>query len=386
MITFKEAAEGVTTTLQAVAKFANQAIHVSNFYKDKSYADLTRLTRVEPLTILSRDCLTLDYLPDVQQSVLSIFTGYYLQAVNIISAVKNVEVVRTLDKLNPNRDETGFLLSETISRESYTALENYRYSLLKPNPIPHISLEADEKTQSNHGTAWDRNKSAKAEDLNELVNLSVGRLVRVEIAYGENLDKVQGPGFTVIPVNIRLMASSIPNDAIARILTHQTEDVGFIERYHAWRSGRISFIKDLVLAQDLIDEHKRAIISDDSRTFELIAQRVMNNKKFGAITNNPSLATASNIFVFSEEVSKELATRLGGRISNPMIRKKAFESTYAMLLVEIDRERQLVTFYTRNCPEASTFTVKELQQAAKGKGPDVMDIMKSFNMGMPASF
>lgn len=376
MFTLQEATETVNTTLTTIAKVANQVINVTNYYKDKSLVDITRLTRVEPLTILSRDCLALDYMPDVQQSVLSIFTAYYLQAINLISAVKSVEVVRTLDRLNPNRDETGFLLSETLSTESYLSLESLKYSLLKPTS--RLVLEAD-------GGGGGGQKQ-KMENLSDVVNLSVGRMIKVEICYPAN-EKTGAPGGSVqVPINIRLMASNIPTNSICNVLAHQAEDTTLTERYHAWRSGRISMIKDLVLCQDLIDEHKRATISDDSRTLQNITQRVLNNKKFGALTQNPSLATASNIFVFTEEVSKELARKLGGRISSPTIRKKAFENTYAMLLVEIDRERQLVTFYTRNIAESSTFTIKELQAANKGKGPDVADIMKSFNMGMPASF
>ena len=100
----------VNTTLQTIAKSINEIRNnATNYYTTKSLAEATKLTRVEPLVIFSKDCVSLEYMPDVANSLLSIFSGYYLQAVSILTRVNDVEVVRILDKLNPDRDETGFL-------------------------------------------------------------------------------------------------------------------------------------------------------------------------------------------------------------------------------------------------------------------------------------
>ena len=225
----------VNTTLSTIAKFINQVRTVQNYYNNKSLADISKLTRVEPLTILSKDLISFEPMSDVQQAVLSMFTAHYLQAMNIIAGIQHVEVVKALDKLNPARDETGFLLSESLSRESLgLSLESYKYSL--PRDGVTFALESDKSK----------------EDLSSIVNLSVGRMINVTIAYPANEETGEKGGSCSVPVNIRLMASCIPNSSIARILAHQTEDTGLVERYHAWRSGRISFIKDLIFAQDLI--------------------------------------------------------------------------------------------------------------------------------------
>lgn len=359
----------VNTTLNTVAKFINEVRNVKNYYNNKSLADISKLTRVEPLTIVSKDLISFEPMSDVQQAVLSMFSAHYLQAMNIIAGIQNVEVVKALDKLNPARDETGFLLSESLTRESVgISLEAYKYSLPRD------------------GVALVQEAGDKGVDLNDVVNLSVGRMIKVTIAYPQNDETGAKAGACEIPVNIRLMASSIPNGSIVRILAHQTEDTGVVERYHAWRSGRISFIKDLIFAQDLIDENKRALISDDSRTLEAIMSRVSNNKKYGLLTRNPSLASASNIFVISEEVARELESKLGGKLSNASIRNKAFENTYTMLLVVVDREWNRVTFYTRGCQEATDLSLKDIKNKSGSKGPDLMDMMKAMNMGMNASF
>lgn len=358
----------VNTTLNTIAKFVNEVRNVKNYYNNKSLADISKLTRVEPLTIVSKDLISFEPMSDVQQAVLSMFAAHYLQAMNIIAGIQHVEVVKALDKLNPNRDETGFLLSESLARESVgLSLEAYKYSL----PRDGVTL-----VQENN----------KGVDLNDVTNLSVGRMINVTIGYPANEETGAKGGSVQVPVNIRLMVSSIPNGSIARILAHQTEDTSLVERYHAWRSGRISFIKDLIFAQDLIDENKRALIQDDSRTLETIMSRVSNNKKYGLLTRNPSLASASNIFVISEEVARELESKLGGKLSNPSIRNKAFENTYTMLLVVVDREWNRVTFYTRGIAESTDLSLKDIKGKVGNKGPDLMDMMKAMNMGMNASF
>lgn len=360
----------INTTLQSVAKLINQVRNVTNFYNTKSLSEVTKLTRVEPLTIISRQCLNLDYMQDINATLLNIFAGYYLQAVSMLTKVNDVEVIRILDKLNPDRDETGFLLSEEVSRESLKtlSLENYQFAL----PTKHrIAIEADDKPEN-------------VKLLNEVSSLSVGKMLNVEIMYSN--DAGEEPKCVNIQVNVRLLVSVIPTPTISHIIAHKTEDNSLTERWHAWRSGRISFIKDLIFCQDLIDEHKKAMVGDDSGTMFEIMRRVNNAKKFGLLTKNPSLVSASNIFVITADEARDIEQKLGGKLSNSKIREKAFENTYAMILTVIDREYERVTFYTRGVAAAADFSIKEVKAAAKGKGPDIADIMKQFQMGAPLTF
>lgn len=355
----------VNTCLTAVGKIINTVKdNATNFYTTKSLSEAAKLTRVEPLTILSKDLLNLEYMPDVNNTLLSIFTGYYLQAVNILSKVNDVEVVRMLDRLNPDRDSTGFLLENSIANESlvHMSMETYKYSL----PTKLVPAMED-------------NDAGKT--INEISNLSVGKHINVTIGFDKNDESGKNTSVT-IPVNVRLLASVIPNATITQLLTYKSEDNSLTERYHAWRSGRIGFIKDLIFCQDLIDEWKKASISDDTNTIQEIMRRVNNSKKYGLLTHNPSLVSASNIFVISEEVAREVENKLGGKLSNHHVREKAFDNTYAMIIAVVDREYERVTFYTRGLSASTDVSIKEIKAASKSsKGPDMMDMMKMMSMG-----
>lgn len=366
----------INTTLTTVANVVNKIKDdVTNYYTTKSLTEATKLTRVEPLTIISKDLINLEYMPDVAQSLLSIFCGYYLQAVSMLTRVSDVEVVRILDKLNPDRDETGFLLTEQVSRESIKnlVLENYKHSL-----PTHSSIAIE-------GTDEDNIKF-----VNEVNNLSVGKLLNVVICYNENANdeyaSEKKEAKVSIPVSVRLLASVIPNATISHLLAYKKDDNSLVERFHSWRGGRIGFIRDLIFCQDLIDEHKRALIGDETGTMQEIMRRVNNSKKFGLLTKNPSLVSASNLFVISEEIARELESKLGGKLSNPKIRNKAFENTYAMIIAVVDREWERVTFYSRGISASTDVSIKELKAAAKGKGPDITDILKSFSLGSQPTF
>ncbi len=57
-----------------------------------------------------------------------------------------------------------------------------------------------------------------------------------------------------------------------------------------------------------------------------------------------------------------------------------------MIIAVVDREWERVTFYTRGMAAATDLSFKEIKSANKGKGPDILDLMKSFNQGLPISF
>lgn len=380
----------IVTTIRQVVDITEKANKASLYFQDNSLADMTRLTRVEPLTILSKDCINLEYMPDVMQSLLGIFSAYYLQAISVLTKINNVEVVRTLDSLNPNRDGSGLLLSQSLANENYNgvSLESMKFSLPTTR---QISLEAVEPSEM----------------VNQVANLAVGKLLNVEICYNKTTTKEsksttkkdtdpeeiinrkevsKGDGCVTIPVNVRLLASVIPKNSIINLLAGNLEDNSLEERYHAWRAGRISFIKDLIFCQDLIDEKKRALINDETGTTSEILRRVNNAKKFGLLTKNPSLVSASNLFVVTEDVAKDIEYKLGGSLTNPRIRQKAFESTYAMIIVVVDREWERVSFYTRGLSTHTNLSIKEIKSINKGKGIDIADVMKALSSGMAPSF
>lgn len=353
--------------IQTISDIVNIASRASDSVQSTSLVEFTSAARVEPLTVIGADCINLEYLPDVLQSLQSIFTGYYLQAVALTAQIGDVKVIKLLDKLNPARNgNLGSLAKESLPNDWRLAAESYTHRL--PTTKNTLAFEAEQENVSKV-----MNDDA-IKDIRDMANLSVGKLINVTIKGpdGKNV---------IIPISLRLMVSQIPESAMTHLLTLGSEDTTLTERYHAYRAGRISFIKDLIFCQDLITEHKKALMKDKDGTYSEIISRVNNNKRAGFMTNNPSLAMASNLIVISDATALAIENKMGGKLSSVNVRNKIFESSYIMILVVIDRQWERVTFYHRGIAAPTTVGLRDIKISNKSSGPDLMDIMKAYTLG-----
>jgi hypothetical protein len=370
------------TTLTNLADKGFSAMELSRNFKQGSLTSFTAAARVEPITVVDASCLHLEYLPEVLQSLQSIFTGYYLQAVSLIADVGNVKVIKMLDKLNPNRqlDVEAFLkdmagaavavASEEICEASNwkLSMESYKWRLPTESNVPAMEEEVKKASVTTMNAT---EKSVLS--VTDFTNLSVGKLVNVEF-------KSNGQSITV-PVAVRLLVSSLPSSSIINLLDNNAKNNGLIERVYKWRAGRIDFVKDLILCQDLIAEHKKNLLADREGVMREILNRAKNNKLSAYSSKQPSLAAASNLFVISEEVADTIKRESGLNIDDFRDRQKIFESTYGMIIVVIDREFQRVNFYHRDIRMPTSVGVRDIKMSAKGTGPDITDILNAYKKG-----
>lgn len=357
-----------------------------------SLIEYTQPTRVEPIVLMDEKVLGLPYVGDVMQSLTSLFSGYYLQAVALSINVGRVDVVKLLDKLNPKRSVKDNIgngisngISAVVSMESATA---YRYSLPvpgQPTGLESLKVSMEAPSLYEQGKALADNKDLPADTtsasfgrdsvkmLGELTNLSVGKMLEVQI---------ESDGQTaVFPINVRLICSGIGSKELVHILSVGNKNISVKERFHAWRAGQLEFIRDLLLCQDLIDSHKKTLAKDTSGIYEEIRNRRKGNSISAIFSGQPSVATASNIIVTTASTVRDLERIVGGRVKDFRTREKIFRETYCMILCVIDPEWEVVTFYHRSIATPTEMSVKELSVSNKNKGPDVSEILKAYQLG-----
>lgn len=387
--------------LSSLGMFGSGLWRLYSNIQTTSLVDATRSTRVEPITLVSQNCLTLEYLPDINQGLLDLFIGYYLQAVSLLTTIDDVSVARLLDKLNPDRDLTDVMLFESISNRFSMVEENYKYKLpmaQKDRELFRTTLRlAQERsimdatvTVPEEGEEYDFKGTyvsdrATAKQLSDTADLSVGKLINVTLS---SFDDEGNEKKVTVPVSFRLASLSVNFNVIKEIFTYHKDDTTFIERYHAWRSGRIGFIRDLILCQDLINEKKKLMMSDKEDVFLNIVNRVNKNKKYGLISDNPSLAAASNLYVITSEEADYVGAELGGKFGSKVVMRKIFDNSYAMIIVVIDREWEMVSYYSRGIDHPTQVSVKDIKKraGAKGNNSELLNILKSYNLGSTPSF
>jgi hypothetical protein len=223
--------------------------------------------------------------------------------------------------------------------------------------------------------AIDLKSSAKFDSAaaKEVTNLSVGKIVDVTIKH----DKQE----LTLPISVRLIATIMSSSIMTHILGDGSRNITAKERWHGWRSGQLEFIKDIILAQDLIDERRKALMKDDTGTYAEILRRRAGNAASGVMSATPSIGTASNIVVLTQQTAHELEASIGGRLSDARTRKKVFDNTYVILMVVIDTEYEMVTIYHRGIALPTKLSAKELKVTNKGTGPSVSEILQAYQLG-----
>ena len=101
----------------------------------------------------------------------------------------------------------------------------------------------------------------------------------------------------------------------------------------------------------------------------------------GLMAKRPSMATASNMYIISEATASAIKRTSGVDLSSFSQRQKLFEETYAMILVIIDRDYQRVSFYHDGIKLPTTVGVRDLRNANKNTGPNIMDILSAYKQG-----
>ncbi len=393
--------------------------------KADSIVEFSRPARNEFLTLIEDDIVALPYASDITQSMLTLTSCYFLSSLSLLIDIPGLNVLRTLDQINTNRDPIESMLGSGSSLYKFVGAESYRDGL--PNPENSlVGLEAATRAGTNvrfeHGSkqeltdksiknsnnhdSHDRisNQFINAEDhssrttnnvnitegsggrgsasgasfgkdtqvtLKELANLSVGKQFEVTFERDGNKQPVQ--------LSVRLMVTNTDSESFKAILRTGSIAQTFKERFIRAKAGQLGWFKDLVLCNDLIDEARRTRIRDKSGFFEHMMRKRSKNFLSGLFSMQPSINNASAILIFKRDTAKQIELELGGSLDEFAIRQRAFETTSAMLMCVVDTQWDTVTIYHRGIDRFNELRVSELKRANKDAGNNVEDILRAYS-------
>lgn len=344
--------------------------------KNDSLISFTESARVEPLMLVDQRIKDHDKAVDLANTMQTLFTGFYLQAVNMDgNSVESVKMMKTLDKFNPNRGG----LNALANSRWLTATESYSDRL--PSPINQTALE-DFENGNGSRYAYERERVAMeasggpdlGRELREQASLSVGRLVNVTLKAGDKS--------TTVPVMIRLSAQLVDPSRLVHILTtNALDDTSARDRKYGWMAGAKSFMGDIILANDLIERESERLRKDTDGLYSTIVSRRNRGFMASVLTGVPSVGVASALVMMSQDTADEIERELGNSLDNFKTRQKIFEFTSVMIIAVLDQSWNKVTFYYRGVDTTNTVDVRALSAPGKGGGGDVMDIIKAFSLG-----
>lgn len=376
-----------------------------------SLADITKIARVEPITLISSNLTGVKELYTVLHGVLNIYTAYYWQAVSILSTqIYDSRILKILDKTNPDRDLKTFLTSGQLAFENYgrgirtLSLENCKYRLPMLKSDKKLSLESmklndfgysdDPDSEDNSNKATLTSAVSKIDSFDKL-GMTVGKIIEITFSNGgaskdkghhKDKDDKHEQGRSTVPVVVKLDTMVMNGDVITGITTANADEITYGSRFRDAIHGRIGFIKDFILCSDLIKAQKKTMIKDTNGFYSELLKRVNNSKIYSALSGNISMAGISAIYVISEQDENEIQRKIGGRLTNKTTRDIVFDNTSAMMLVVIDKEWERVSIYIRDIDGFSQNSFDSFKPMSDKNNNNIMDLMKAFSMNNPASF
>lgn len=398
---------GVIDLLKKYPKLARAA--TSN-----SMTQYTKSTRSEPITMIDTSLSSMEEMPDLMMTLTSIYAAMYAQSFSIAinQEIGDIKVLQTLDQINPNRSKMEGVMALAsgfnVGMESnQLMLPNYTAGHVpQKSTITFESIDASAKNRGLHGLVTNgRDTSELKLDENGDPVMKDGEAVRVQptfdsVSHGTDIESITkfmsnmstGLLFEVtveadrrsvkIPISVRLLANKMAPDIITSLFTAAVKNRTAAERYHEWRSGGLSLWNDVILCKDILRENRKNLIKDSSGMFSEVLRRKSNNQIVGAMSGNPSISQISNILIVSTETVDRFERDTNKKIKHEKTRDLIFNNTQTLILAVVNRTRETVTLYYHDISVPTTVTFKDLKGAGgKGGTPDVMEIIKAFQMG-----
>lgn len=208
-------------------------------------------------------------------------------------------------------------------------------------------------------------------DFSKLQNLSTGYVVNLSIS-GSNDRKI------TLPVLIRMNVHGANNNLISHILGIGDMENSLRSRLDALGAGEISFWKDFVFAQDIIKEHKKLLMKDESGLYQDVSGRVSGAYKRWMRDRTKGYGAFYNMVIIDSHTQNKIEAELGGSLNKKRYRDKLFNRNHVMLMAVMDLDFERVSLYTRDVDAVTNFGFNELKANVSG-GDSLMSLMKSMN-------
>lgn len=350
-----------------------EAVKNQKMLSSKSWIDFTSVTDVEPIVLVDSDIRHEKIMPEIMQSMLRLYTSYYLRAASLLSNLGSVEMLRRLDSLNPNRKMSDSIYSSAITEGVYNAaaggiraaagsmesayhseedLPPYMdYEYFAPVPSTSVSLEAD---------------SLQGQKNTDLIAGTTAKVVFKE-------DQTEFP----VHVSFRLAPYVEDTNVIRATFAIGSQRNTPKERRHRYKSGELSFA-DRFFLRDIIKSHRNAMIKSKTSFYQDTLRRRSNQQATNFVKGGGSTAEISGGIIISKRTAIEVERELEGKLDDFAVRENALDKVSAMVLIVVDPDNEEMTIYRYSVREVIHLDFASIKDY-NTRGPDMMDLMKSIN-------
>lgn len=341
----------------------------------KSIVSMTSPLRFNPLCLVDTRVLYNESTEDILTTAHALFTGYLLQAINLLMNVESIGAIKNLDKIHTvaSRNDTKPLVVGDYELTTQ-AIHPNMLGLSEINKA-NKSKDGDTKdTQSkNKEIGYNATVTIGDNDIAKANNLVTGSQVSVQLGVGKDtVNAILNIALSIAPVTSTSLVEYVFKGASKKDL-----DATWGDRYTGVLSGRID-VMDMILAKDMMKKYRAGRLMENAKMGNLS----IGDRKLAALikSKNPfSIDKLSSIYVIDSVTAKEIEQSTGAKFSNSADRNALFDSGLGVFLIIFDQEKERVTFYTHTIEQPTVCSVSAIKRNNKKANSGMLeDFMKAF--------
>lgn len=404
--------------------------------RSDSLEEFVAITKNEHITLIEEHLTSLDYLPALLDKIQIHLGSNMIAAISILVGVPQVDVMDILDKVSTKRDPLGTAIKSGSRLGTFIAGESTRIGLPAYERLPLLALESSRGNNGNgnrtthinnpvqthrdevshhdvyhnhfedkHVEFHDRHLDRSVTNIDRSTNNYDNTKGKSATSFGKdtlrNLHDVgslsTGKQFEILferdgnkaPVimTLSLAVKSLPTQDIKPILAFSDQMNTFTERLLRAKAGELSWMKDIIFCNDLIDKARKERYRDRTGYYREMMDRRTKNWLSGLLSFNMSINNASSVMVIDQETADSLTAELGGTLEDIEVRNRVFKDTLTVFIAVIDVRWGRVKIFHRGSTTFTTVEASDLKGSkSSGKSTNVDDIITAYRSGATPSF
>ena len=167
-----------------------------------------------------------------------------------------------------------------------------------------------------------------------------------------------------------------PEDIVTMIEPFNT-NANFFTRLEDYRSGAISFFKDLVWCDDLIRDAKKAKLHDEKNLIKLINDRTSSaNAKITNARPGIGFEKNYNMLILAEDDLTAIENAIGGKLKEEVNMNKLLRVSQSLACAIVDFDHERVNLSLSGGIGKSSTTFQALKKKSNGGKEDLTELVK----------
>ena len=344
-----EGGESITDDLKLSSNSQPRELYTMN----GNIVKLVNSLSVEPIILTTEAARRSPSYKSAVNMMLDMFSGYYLQAFQIMTDLYGADTKLAISVLN-NRNNyyisKNDYITELLSKEGFLISKEDSKATFKDNDV----------------RAWYEQ-----------------RVLEVAITSKGPVDKT-----ITIPIIIKVQVVETDVKSILNFMSPKTShDKSFIARFREWRSGGISLM-DLIFVQDLRAEYRKNKLQDKDDILNMVNSKqrssVLKMAKTGGVMGFEGLY---NMLLIGESDTREFSNFIKGDITKPKFKEDLLKAASSIMYCSLDDDYERAAFFITDTQVETVIPYKKLdKKAGKNSSDDMIEIVKAILSSRPMTF